>query len=604
MKSKRLRIMNKRNLFLAATLLVALTASAQLPPVFGNDTANTRRDQMTRTYISPKRIVWKSGSVGNTAQLLSLGTGQPSGGTSPYCKLETQVKDTASVLLDYGHEMHGGLKLVTGKATSATVMMHIRLGESVGEVMSEADGGRNRTGFTSNDHATRDFILAVPRYGQIEVGSTGFRFVRIDLLPTPANGGKTELQLCEAEAIMRYRAIPYLGSFHCSDARLDSIWLTGAYTVHLNMQEYLWDGIKRDRMVWLGDMHPEVSTIMSVFGQNNVVERSLDLACQQYPLPRWLNGMSSYSLWYLIIQHDWYMHGGDMAFLQKHKAYITGLIDKIDSRVDADGTEHMVDASNGKKIGRFLDWPSSPNKAGVEAGYRALMVWAMTDAEKLCNWLGDGAKAAKCRDIKARLMKKILPDNGLKQAASLMAIAGLESAKKACNQVVSVGGAKGFSTFYGYYMLQALAMAGKYDEAINIIREFWGSMLDLGATTFWEDFNLDWMKNAARIDEITPPGKVDVHRAYGDYCYISYRHSFCHGWSSGPTAWLSQHVLGIEVVGEGCSKLRIEPHLGNLQWAEGTYPTPLGIVKVRHERAANGKITTTVDAPKGIEIVK
>lgn len=25
-------------------------------------------------------------------------------------------------------------------------------------------------------------------------------------------------------------------------------WLTGAYTVHLNMQDYLWDGIKRDRL--------------------------------------------------------------------------------------------------------------------------------------------------------------------------------------------------------------------------------------------------------------------------------------------------------------------------------------------------------------------
>jgi hypothetical protein len=80
--------------------------------------------------------------------------------------------------------------------------------------------------------------------------------------------------------------------------------MTGAYTVHLNMQEYLWDGIKRDRAVWLGDMHPEVQTIMSVFGQNDVVPRSLDLAVSQYPLPRWLNGISSYSLWYLIIHHD------------------------------------------------------------------------------------------------------------------------------------------------------------------------------------------------------------------------------------------------------------------------------------------------------------
>lgn len=51
------------------------------------------------------------------------------------------------------------------------------------------------------------------------------------------------------------------------------------------MQEYLWDGIKRDRLVWLGDFHPELKTITRVFGYNEVVPRSLDLACEQYPCP-------------------------------------------------------------------------------------------------------------------------------------------------------------------------------------------------------------------------------------------------------------------------------------------------------------------------------
>lgn len=40
--------------------------------------------------------------------------------------------------------------------------------------------------------------------------------------------------------------------------------------------------------------------------------------------------------------------------------------------------------------------------------------------------------------------KKILPHNNLKQAASLMAIAGLMDPQQACDEVVSVGGGKGF----------------------------------------------------------------------------------------------------------------------------------------------------------------
>lgn len=93
-----------------------------------------------------------------------------------------------------------------------------------------------------------------------------------------------------------------------------------------------------------------------------------------------------------------------------------------------------------------------------------------------------------------------------------MAITGLMDPQQACDEVVSVDGGKGFSTFYGYYMLEALAKAGEYEKAIDIINTFWGAMLDLGATTFWEDFNLDWIPNAAPIDEPVPAGKRHTWR--------------------------------------------------------------------------------------------
>lgn len=191
----------------------------------------------------------------------------------------------------------------------------------------------------------------------------------------------------------------------------------------------------------------------------------------------------------------------------------------------------------------------------------------------------------------------------MKQAAALQAIAGTLDVQEACRHLLE-GGPKGFSTFYGYYMLQALAQGGYYEEAMDIISQFWGGMLDLGATTFWEDFNLEWTENVGRIDEFVPEGKKDIHGDFGAYCYPGFRHSFCHGWASGPTAWMSEHVLGIEVLEPGCSKIRITPHLGKLQWAEGTYPTPYGVVKVRHERRTDGTIKTTYKAPRGVKVVK
>jgi alpha-L-rhamnosidase len=77
----------------------------------------------------------------------------------------------------------------------------------------------------------------------------------------------------------------------------------------------------------------------------------------------------------------------------------------------------------------------------------------------------------------------------------------------------------------------------------------------------------------------------------------------CHGWAAGPTAWMSEHILGIKIVEPGCKVVRIEPNLGDLKWAEGAYPTPHGIIKVRHEKGPDGKVKSTVHAPDAIKII-
>lgn len=571
---------------------------AQIPPVFESIyTGKIQKDELTRVFISPQRVMWKHAGDGSLVtheeELLKRGNSQTEMGKKNMCEMVSTENETASILLDYGKEIHGGLQLVLGGSTRREPsLVRIRFGESVGECNSQTRNNEWGVGYSTDDHAKRDITMEIPRDGLIEIGNTGFRFVRIDLLQK-----NTTIHLKEARAILRYRDIPYLGSFKSSDERLNKIWLTGAYTVHLNMQEYLWDGIKRDRLIWLGDMHPEVSTIASVFGSNEVVTKTLDLACQQYPLPQWMNGMSAYSLWYLIIQHDWYMHSGNLDFLKKHESYILGLIDLIDGKIDAEGKEQLAKE-------RFLDWPSTPNKEGVEAGYRALIVWAMQDAAKLGEILKQPAATKKAEACVARMNKYVKNHHHLKQAASLMSIAGLIDPKKACDEVVSLGGAKDFSTFYGYYMLQAQAKAGEYQQALDVIRQYWGGMLDMGATTFWEDFNLDWTKNASRIDELPVPGKKDIHGDFGAYCYPGFRHSLCHGWASGPTAWMSEHILGVTILEAGCKVIKIEPHLGDLQWAEGTFPTPYGIIKIKHTRDRNGRISSKIDAPKEVKIVQ
>ena len=586
--------MMKRVLSVICMVGACAMAQAQsvLPPVW-QDTPQDKVQYSTRTiaYVPATRIVWQEttgdASIQGLENLLRGGNGQADLYDGQITRIKSGTNGRASFLLDFGRELQGGIQMVTGRSSQKEVKVRVRFGESASEAMCDITPENGAT----NDHAIRDFQLTLPWLGVAEIGNSGFRFVRIDL-----EEPNVELNLKELRATFGYRDIPYLGSFQSDNERLNEIWMTGAYTVHLNMQEFIWDGVKRDRLVWIGDLHPELMTVNTVFGYNEVIPKSLDLIRDTTPLPNWMNGISSYSIWGLLIHKDWYLYQGNLDYLKQQKAYMTALLDHLMTKIDANGKE-TLDGT------RFLDWPSSPNVKGVDAGLQALMVMAMDAGQEMALAMGDKELASRCAKASKKL-KKYTPDhNQSKQGAALMALAGLMKAEKADKEVLSVGGAKNFSTFYGYYMLEAMAKAGNYQGAMDIISEYWGAMLDLGATTFWEDFNIDWMENAARIDELVPEGKVDVHSSYGGYCYVGFRHSFCHGWASGPTAWLSRYVLGVQVLEPGCRKVKIEPHLGHLNRVEGSFPTPYGVIRIKHEKQANGKVLSDIQVPEGVELV-
>ena len=104
------------------------------------------------------------------------------------------------------------------------------------------------------------------------------------------------------------------------------------------------------------------------------------------------------------------------------------------------------------------------------------------------------------------------------------------------------GGAEGLSTFMAYYILKADALSGG-QNMLSILKEYYGGMLQRGATTFWEDFDIAWLKNSGRIDEFPAEGKTDIHGDYGAFCYRGLRHSLCHGWSAGILAFLAEQIL-------------------------------------------------------------
>ena len=547
------------------------------------------QDPRARMYLVPDRILQKKGNVTDDELLLTDHPFQPFIGKAPSCVMSNEGDgEKAMLLLDFGRELHGLVRLSVNEISPEGTRACVRLcfGESAMEALSQI-GQKNAT----NDHAVRDHVYDIGMLSTLETNESGFRFVCVQL-----ETADCAVQLHSLQACLIYRDVPYLGTFECSDPLLNTIWNTAAYTVHLNMQDYLWDGIKRDRLAWQGDMHTEVMTISHVFGDNPVVPETLDFLRDRTPDDEFVNGYSSYSLWWIILQAEWYSYTGNLAYLTEQKDFLEAQVMLAIKHIDENGRETLPEF-------RFLDWKNRDNEEATHAGLQSLMVLAFSKAAELLQLLGNEPLSNLCNDT-VRKMKTHVPNCGnSKQAAALLVLSGLGDACRLNRTVLSPGGASGWSTFMGYYLLAAKAQAGDTNGALRDLRSYWGGMLQMGATTFWEDFGLDWMENAARIDEIVPDGKKDIHGDYGAFCYKGYRHSLCHGWSSGPVPFLARHVLGIRIASPGCRKLLIEPHLGNLAWAKGTFPTPYGVVSVSHETGADGLVHTTYDAPEGVEIL-
>ena len=218
--------------------------------------------------------------------------------------------------------------------------------------------------------------------GYFDTPESGFRFLNIELLDEEA-----EIGLKAVFGVLIVRDIEYRGSFESSDKLLDKIFSTAAYTAHLNMQEYLWDGVKRDRLVWIGDMHPEIMTICSIFGDNDVVRRSLDLSRDVTPIGSWMV-FPSYSMWWMMCHFDYYMQNGDIKYLSEQGEYMSGLVDSLISFISDDGRENLPDP--------FLDWPTRADKDATHAGIQGLFVMTMEAAEYLFTELGNSEYASKC----------------------------------------------------------------------------------------------------------------------------------------------------------------------------------------------------------------
>lgn len=120
------------------------------------------------------------------------------------------------------------------------------------------------------------------------------------------------------------------------------------------------------------------------------------------------------------------------------------------------------------------------------------------------------------------------------------------------------------SPFISSFEIAAHFTIGQTDRALDLIRRTWG----------WYANNPNGTESTV-IEGYLSDGTFGYRstRGYGnDPAYVSHSH----GWSAGPTASLTNYVLGLNILSPAGATWRLAPQFGNLTSVQGGFVTSLG----------------------------
>lgn len=470
--------------------------------------------------------------------------------------LVTFTKKGAYVVLDFGKELCGSVRIVTREVMCEPAVFRITLGESLSEACSSI-GEKNST----NDHSPRDITAMVTSMSDLTFGLSGFRFARVELL------SESSVFIRNIFAVSMMTRFEKEGYITTSDEKLNKIIDTAIYTLKLSFQNgYIWDGIKRDRLVWCGDLNPEIITSLYLFGNNKNITNSLTFLREETLETEWINTIPTYSAWWCVNLCDYCRLTGNREYFANNKEYAKNIFTKINQCISADGEMHFELPPDAMSF--YLDWPTYKTEDAV-IGTASLFIYAA----KLYLAIEDNKD---CHEIVHKLHSYLDEPCEFKQTRAFQVLAG--RTKDGDVSFMEKNGAHGFSTFMSYYILTADALA-KGQNMLTILKEYFGAMLSRGATTFWEDFHIEWLKDSGRIDELPKEGEKDIHGDYGAFCYEGFRHSLCHGWASGVLAFIYEYMLGLKLI-DGGDFYEVNPNPMGVKEIYAKIPTRTGWLEI------------------------
>ena len=403
-----------------------------------------------------------------------------------------------------------------------------------------------------------------------------------------------------------FTAYPFqaLGRFASSDPELEKIWEVGWRTARLCAHDTYMDTPYWERLQYVGDTRLQALVSYAVAGDDRLARQAIDaidesriadgITQSRYPsaLPQII---STFSLMWVGMVHDFWMHRDDPEFVRKHLEGTRTVMDWFVAHQRSDGLVNRLPWWS------FIDWTADftdgvpPQETdGGSAPITLEFIEALRNAADLEEHLGDASRARMYREHAGRASEGLrrlcwnqqyglLADTPRQvhysQHANALAVwldvIPVEQQNAVMNKVLAANDPKKrpagpamskTSYYFAYYVTRALEHAGLADQYLSTL-EPWRKMIALGLTT--------WAENPE-------PTRSDSH-----------------AWSAHPNYDLLRVMGGIRPAAPGFSEIVIQPHPGSLQRMQAVMMHPKGRVDLLLTVSGNAA-DAQISCPDGV----
>ena len=457
------------------------------------------------------------------------------------CVFPLQINSGESLLFDFGDHCVGYLHyalnhLATARIADSPVKLRFTFGEFPLEIVAHPEEYKGTLGSGWLQNETKSAVFT-PYSGMLE-RRYAFRYLKIERLDSAAFPIEISDLYADTVSAVSLGDVPALA---LEDPVLEKIYTMSLKTLKECEQDVFEDGPKRDRRLWIGDLRLQAMSDFLTFGNKELVKRCIYLfaayrtedglvaPCVFPDSPPCVDGwvFLDYSLFFVSCLYDYHLRYQDMDFLSE-------LYDVAERQVVR--CLELFDFETGELTAKpaHIEWCKGLDKGLATA---SVLIYAMKQLAELADALGKDSVYIRQQiaDITAVVLGKHATENGLYKTANgqiswgsqiwlvLADVLPTEENVRILETLERTNPDFGIHTPYlMHYYIDALYSNGLKEKAMEMVKSFWGQLVNFGFDCCPEIFNPENHFES-------PYGAAELNSA-------------CHAWSCTPIYWIRRYL--------------------------------------------------------------